>query len=385
MISPEALRVLQRLHEAGFLAYLAGGGVRDLLLGRSPKDFDVATDAHPHQVKRLFSNCRLVGRRFRLAHVFFRNTYIEVATFRAHVSADAPAVPEHLFQQRDGVIARDNVFGTAPEDALRRDFTVNALFYNIADRSIIDYAGGLKDLESRQLRVIGDPLVRFREDPVRMIRAIRFSASLDFKIEETADQAIVELKDTITLASRERLYEELLKVLFCGRAEAAFSKLMDVGLFEALFPEAGAWMKGGEGMEGRTWFFKALHQVDVWRKAGMTPSDPLLWALLFGAYHEWVAEGLLKNGWSRSRALGEAVFQHLMSQANHVRIPKRVAIEAAQILAAQPAFERTQGKRAERFAGHRTFGNALIYLKFSSGVTGRNQDLVQAWMTRPLR
>lgn len=380
MISPEALKVLNRLHEAGFLAYLAGGGVRDLLLGRPPKDFDVATDAHPNQVKRLFRDCRLVGRRFRLAHVFCRNTYIEVATFRAHLPTDDQSAPEHLFQKRDGVIARDNVFGTPPEDALRRDFTVNALFYNIADRSIIDYAEGLKDLDSRVIRVIGDPRIRFREDPVRMIRAIRFSASLNFTIEERASQAIAELKDTIALASRDRLYEELVKLVFCGRAEDAIGKLMSAGLFEVMFPAMGTWLKTPDGAEGQKWLSKALRQVDIWKKAGMIPGDPLLWSLLFGAYHEWIVGRLVKDGWPRQRALAESVFDHLASPANCVRVPKRVMIGMAEIMASQASFERTQGKRAERFRTRRCFSDALVYFKFSSGLTGRNKDLLPSWL-----
>lgn len=381
MISPEALKVLHRLHEAEFLAYLAGGGVRDLLLGRQPKDFDIATDAHPNHVKRLFRDCRLVGRRFRLAHIFFRNTYIEVATFRAHLPTDDQSVPEHLFQKRDGVIARDNVFGTPPEDAVRRDFTVNALFYNIADRSIIDYVDGLKDLDGRVIRVIGDPRVKFREDPVRMIRAIRFAAALDFAIEEGAWQAIAELKDTIALASRDRLYEELVKLVFCGRAEEAIGKLVNTGLFQVMFPGMGAWLKTPDGAEGSKWLAKALRQVDIWKKAGMVPGDPLLWSLLFGAYHEWVAERLVKDGWPRQKALGESVFEHMANPANCVRIPKRVMIGMAEIMAVQPSFERTQGKRAERFRRRRCFSDALVYFKFSSGLTGRNKDLLHTWMT----
>lgn len=380
MISPKALTVLNRLHEAGFIAYLAGGGVRDLLLGRQPKDFDIATSAHPNQVKRLFSNCRLVGRRFRLAHVMFRDGYIEVATFRARLPDEDRTVPEHLFQTRDGLIARDNVFGTPPEDAVRRDFTVNALFYNISDRSIIDYVGGLKDLDQRLLRVIGDPLTRFTEDPVRMIRAIRFAAALDFTIEESAWQAIVQLKDSIALASRERLYEEWMKLLFCRRAEAAIGKLVSAGLFDVLFPQMGAWLKTPAGAEGQKWFAKALRQIDAWIKAGMVPGDSLLWALLFGAYHEWSAERLVKDGCPPRKALGDSVFAHLMEPANGVRIPKWIAIGSSQIVAAQPSFERTKGKRAERFASHRLFSDALVYFKFSSSLTGRNKDLLNEWM-----
>lgn len=379
-ISPEALKVLGRLHECGFLAYLAGGGVRDLLLGRRPKDFDIVTDAHPNQVKRLFRDCRLVGRRFRLAHVLFHNTFIEVATFRAALPPDDQAAPEHLFQKRDGMIARDNVFGTPAEDAMRRDFTVNALFWNFGDRSIIDHVGGLPDVDARVIRVIGDASTSFREDPVRMIRAIRFASALGFTIEDGAWRAILDMKDTIARASRERLYEEWLKLAFCGCAEDAVGKLVSAGLFEVMFPEMGAWRKTPAGEEGQAGFFKALRQLDIWKKAGMMPRDSLLWALLFGTYHEWRAEQLVKEGWPRVEALGEAVFGHLANPANGVRIPKRVIIETAQIMSAQLSFERTQGKRAERFRRRQGFNDALVYLKFSSGLTGKNRELLDFWM-----
>ena len=372
--------MLTRLDEAGFIAYLAGGGVRDLLLNRQPKDFDIATDAHPNEVRRLFRNCRLIGRRFRLAHVFFHNTYIEVATFRANLPPDADAAPPHLFEQRDGLIARDNVFGTPPEDALRRDFTVNALFYNIKDRSIIDYAGGLKDLDQKLLRVIGDPVARFREDPVRMIRAIRFAAALGFAIEDGAWRAIPGLKDSIKLASRDRLYEEWLKLAFCGGAEGAVGKLVETGLFGVMFPAANAWLGSPEGAEGRRWFEKALKQIDIWKKAGMIPGEALLWSLLFGGYHESLAERLVREGWPRHAALGEAVFRHLSSEENAVRVPKRVVMAASQILSVQSSFERARGKRAERLLRRHCFNDALVYLKFSSGLTGRGKELLHQWV-----
>lgn len=301
-ISPEALKVMNRLREGGYLAYLCGGGVRDLLLGRTPKDFDIATDAHPNQVKHLFRNCRLVGRRFRLAHVFFRDTYVEVATFRAHLPPDPGRESEHLVQTREGVIARDNVFGTPPEDAVRRDFTVNALFYNSADGSIIDHVGGLTDLDARVIRSIGDPRVRFREDPVRMIRAIRFAAALGFTIEDSAWKAIEELKEAIALASPDRLYEEAMKLVFCGHAEDAGAKLVGSGLFEGMFPLVGGWLRTPEGAEGSKWLAKAFRQVDTWYRARMIPSDALFWALLFGGYHEFLAGRLAKEGLSRQAA-----------------------------------------------------------------------------------
>jgi poly(A) polymerase len=255
--------VLYKLKEQGYFAYLVGGGVRDLLLGREPKDFDIATDATPNEIKKIFRNCRLIGKRFRLAHIHFHNEIIEVATFRSSSADEPPAEvaagnevkagvgdavatqkpashegepaqpgppatatvtaprprPPRMLKTEDGMILRDNVFGTPEEDALRRDFTVNALFYNIADFSVIDYVGGMRDLRSGFIRIIGDPVVRFTEDPVRMVRAARFAAMLGFEIEEGTKNALLELKDRVALASPSRMYEEVLKLFLLGEGE----------------------------------------------------------------------------------------------------------------------------------------------------------------------
>jgi poly(A) polymerase len=241
-IDPDALKVLYRLKDAGFSAYLVGGGVRDLLLGRRPKDFDIGTDAHPYQVKKLFRNCWIIGRRFRLAHVVFGKKVIEVATFRRQVTdaemteakaaaesadAHAPDDPQHL-------IHRDNTFGTSEEDAFRRDFTINAMFYDIATFSIIDYVGGLQDLRARVVRCIGDPEVRFREDPVRMQRAISFGARLDFDIDPPILEAIARHRGEIAKAAPPRLVDEYYKILRTGCARRTFEALRQSGLFEPL-------------------------------------------------------------------------------------------------------------------------------------------------------
>lgn len=378
-ISPEALKVLYRLKNAGFLAYLAGGSVRDLLLGRIPKDFDVVTDAHPNQVKRLFRNCRLVGRRFRLAHVFFPHAIIEVSTFRAHVATAAGATGRQHVKSAEGLVVRDNVFGTPPEDANRRDFTINALFYNIADFSIVDYVGGLRDLDARILRVIGDPRTRFQEDPVRMIRAVRFAASLGFTIEASAWRALLDMKDLVRLASRERLYEEMLKIAFCGRAAAVAEALLQTGLFTVLFPDAGAWLETSEGAAERSWMLRAFGQADRWKAAGLTPREGLLWTLVFGAYHERLAAGLQNRGLPRPAALARAVHTHLLNPDLRVQIPRKVAREAADILAAQPFFERTRGRFPQQFAARRVFREAFVYLKFAVHARGNDEQLIQWW------
>jgi len=243
-LSPNAVQALYRLKRQGFTAYLVGGSVRDLLLGREPKDFDLVTDATPAQVKRLFRNCRLVGRRFRLAHLHFNDEIIEVATFRAAepdepaeeellpvtaatpvtVQAKSARPPRHL-KSEEGVVLRDNVFGAPEEDAMRRDFTVNALFYDIGDFSIIDYTGGMDDLKRGVIRTIGAPATRFTEDPVRMLRAARFAAMLGFTLEDVTWDAMAEQSATITRSSPPRLYEEILKLFLCGEGEKGYQIL----------------------------------------------------------------------------------------------------------------------------------------------------------------
>jgi len=220
-ISSAAAKVLYHLKDEGYTAYLAGGGVRDLLLHRNPKDFDVATNATPEQIRKIFKNCRLIGRRFRLAHILFRGEIIETSTFRAPVPEE-PDEGTHcentLRVGETGMVMRDNIFGTPEEDALRRDFTINALFYNIADFSVIDFAGGLDDLEKKIIRVIGDPDKRFAEDPVRMIRAARFAGTLEFNIEPAAYESICRNNQLLANAAPSRMYEEVQKLFFCGHA-----------------------------------------------------------------------------------------------------------------------------------------------------------------------
>jgi poly(A) polymerase len=240
-IDPDALKVLGRLQQHDRTAYLVGGGVRDLMLGRRPKDFDIATDAHPYQIKKLFRNCWIIGRRFRLAHIKFGQKTIEVATFRRIVNDPpvnpAPAADGTRGARSAAIIKRDNTFGTPEEDAFRRDFTMNALFYDPATRSVIDYVGGLEDLEHRTIRSIGDPNVRFDEDPVRMLRAAVFAARLGFDMDAAVLEAIAEHRGLIAEASPARLLEEYFKILRSGYAEASFRALARVRLLEVITPE----------------------------------------------------------------------------------------------------------------------------------------------------
>ena len=232
-ISDNALKVLYRLHGAGFEAFLVGGGVRDLLLDQNPKDFDIATNATPEEIRQLFKNCRLIGRRFRLAHIMFGRDIIEVATFRGHHQETTKNVSQ---QSKEGMLLRDNVYGTIDEDAERRDFTINAMYYNIGDYSIHDYAGGHEDLEDRLVRLIGDPQTRYREDPVRMLRAIRFAVKLDFDIEEDTAAPIEDMSHLLQDIPAARLYEESLKMLQSGYGLETYHLMREYNLFQQLFP-----------------------------------------------------------------------------------------------------------------------------------------------------
>ena len=286
LIDPDALKVLYRLSQSDYAAYLVGGSVRDLLLGRRPKDFDIGTSAHPHQVKKLFRNCWIIGRRFRLAHVKFGQKTIEVATFRRPVSAEEMIVAEAEAREavtfdadaatdRDRLVHRDNTFGTPEQDAFRRDFTINALFYDIATFSIIDYTGGLEDLQARVMRCIGNPVERFQEDPVRMLRAVTMAARLEFSIDPPIDSAIAAHRGDLARAAPARLMDELYKLLRTGASERAFRMLADRKLLEPMAPE----LQNGAGDP----LWRSLAAVDAYRARFDAPPETLTNAVLLGS------------------------------------------------------------------------------------------------------
>ncbi len=283
LVDSDALKVLYRLHEHRHVAYLVGGSVRDLLLGRRPKDFDIGTSAHPYEVKKLFRNCWIIGRRFRLAHVRFGTKVVEVATFRRQVSAEelareAPttALPDQPdVDESERLIHRDNTFGSPEEDAFRRDFTINALFYDIGTLSIIDYTGGLADLRDGVVRCIGDPNERFREDPVRMLRAVAMAARLGFRLDPPIDDAIAVHRDEIAKSAPARLIEEFYKLLRTGSGETAFRMLAERGLLEPIAPE----LQRGAG--GGLW--QSLAAVDAYRRRFEAVPEALTNSVLLGS------------------------------------------------------------------------------------------------------
>ncbi len=358
--------MLYGLHEHGYQAYLAGGGVRDLMLGRKPKDFDVVTNATPNEVKRVFRNSRLIGRRFRLAHVFFGLTNIEVATFRALQNAeDSDAAQQPHFKMRDGLVVRDNVWGTPEEDALRRDFTINAVFYNIADFTLIDYVGGLNDLHARVIRFIGDPAMRCVEDPVRMIRAVRFAAMLDLKIEPASSAGIMASAERLALADRSRLYEEIQKLFFCGAAQAAYGLLRYYGLLEVLLPDLGVWLGRKPCTVRCRRVAGALEFLDACKREGRTVSPALLFALLLGGAVEAEAAEAIARGTHVGLAIYNAAMAHCRRLSERIQVPNLVRQRTAEILGCQQRLLAEDGRRAEALAAQPFFPEAVAYAEFN--------------------
>jgi poly(A) polymerase len=351
MIDEETLKVLYRLHRHGFLAYLVGGSVRDLLLGKTPKDFDVATNAHPLDISALFKNSRVIGRRFRLVHVFFKGgKIIEVSTFRSRSEFEE-------VQTEDGNIIRTDSFGTPAEDALRRDITVNGLFYNIADFSIIDYVSGMADLQRQVIRTIGDPDERFQQDPVRMIRAIRHAARTGFSIEGQTYQAILRHREEIRKCSPSRLRDEFLRELKEGAARPSLHLMLQTGLLFSLFPglERALGHRSLSEKKTREFFLSLFDLVDQFLKTGRQVTEPILLALFLTPFlravipqHPFLGKREKYIYWAQSihwavheiftpfsfpRGAKEMAYQILVAQSNLKKsinngvIPKRLSMK----------------------------------------------------------
>lgn len=375
-ISGAALKVLYRLHKAGYQAFLVGGGVRDALLGLHPKDFDIATDAHPEEVRALFSNCRLIGRRFRLAHIRFGREIIEVATFRAATDAtDKHADVEH---DQEGRILRDNVYGTIGEDVWRRDFTCNALYYNIADFSIWDYVGGMQDIERRQIVLIGDPDTRLREDPVRMLRAVRFAAKLGFAIDASVEESISRNRSLLTNVPAARLFDEFLKMFQAGHAEKTFELLRKFELFGMLFPETEAELLRDSDYLKFTRMALTNTDQRVQSEQSVTPMFLLgvfLWAPVRTFAQRLCAEENLPLG----QALGIASFEIAGLQQSRISMPRRFTAPMREMLAMQPRFDSTHGKRAANLLEHRRFRAAYDFMMLRAKAGDFDPELARFW------
>ena len=377
-ISENALKVLYRLKQGGYQAYLVGGGVRDLLLGREPKDFDVATDATPEEVRKVFRNCRLIGRRFRLAHVHFGREIIEVATFRGGGRDELPDGERHI---QNGMIVRDNLYGTREEDALRRDFSVNALYYNIADFSVIDYAGGLSDLQDGRLRLIGDdPEKRYREDPVRMIRAVRFACKLGFNIDPDCERPLLELGHLLRDIPPARLFEEMLKLLQSGLGLCAFEKLRHYGLFSHLFPGTDECLDHEDHDFPIIFVSRGLANTDRRIQEGLPVTPAFLFGvLLWEPVRQRCQELLDTKDLRPNEAMLLASGDVSARQQSLVAIPKRFALPMREIWALQPRLEQRQGKRAHRLVTHPRFRAAYDFLVLRAEAGEVEVELAEWW------
>lgn len=374
-ISKSALKVLYRLHGSGFQAFLVGGSVRDALLGLHPKDFDIATDAHPEEVRTLFGNCRLIGRRFRLAHVRFGREVIEVATFRA---AASDANGSDVAHDHEGRILRDNVYGKIDEDVWRRDFTCNALYYNIADFSIWDYVGGVDHIKARRLVLIGDPSKRLREDPVRMLRAVRFAAKLDFRIDESVGAAIAAHRGLLRNVPPARLFDEFLKLFQAGFAEKTFELLREYKLFEQLFPETFEQLERDDNFAR---FVKtSLISTDRRVAEGKSITPMFLLGVFLWAPVQRFAEHLRSNEeMSEAEALAVAAQEIAVLQQSRISIPRRFTAPMRDMFALQPRFAARSGRRGLKFLEHRRFRAAYDFMMLRSEVGEVDEATASFW------
>lgn len=373
------MKVLYTLKKAGFEAYLVGGGVRDLLLGREPKDFDVVTDAEPEEVKRLFRSARLIGRRFRLAHVRFGPEVIEVATFRGAIE-DTEEEEDHV--SVNGRIVRDNVYGTTvEEDVWRRDFSVNSLYYDIRDFSVLDYTGGMADLEAGILRIIGDPVRRYREDPVRMLRAVRFAAKLGFRLGEETAAAIPECAPMLADIPPARLYEEVLKLFLGGAAVQTFELLNHFDLFKYLFSQSAERFEQEPMDPAGRLIVQALENTDrrLEEEKPVTPSF-LFAALLWPAVHEKAA-AYASDGLTSVQAMDTAGMDVLARQISQVSVPRRFSMAAREIWSLQPRLEQRRGKRAIQLPARPRFRAAYDFLVLRAEA-GEDVAEVADWWTQ---
>jgi len=366
--------VLYRLHKSGYQAFLVGGCVRDALLGLHPKDFDVATNATPDEVRALFDNCRLIGRRFRLAHVRFGREIIETATFRAA----ANHARDDVAHDDEGRIIRDNVYGSIEEDVWRRDFTCNALYYNIADFSIWDFTAGIDDVERRRLVLIGDPDKRLREDPVRMLRAVRFAAKLDFTIDPTVIESMHKHAELLSNVPAARLFDEFLKLFQAGFAEKTFDLLREHKLFAQMFPATDQELDAdGAFME----FVRAALRNTDRRVAGGKSVTPmfLVGVFLWAPTIKLAALRQTEEKMSESQSLSLAAYELTSQQQRRISIPKRFTIPMREMLALQPRFAVRRGKRGIKLLEHRRFRAAYDFMVLLSEVGQVDKEIADFW------
>jgi poly(A) polymerase len=373
-ISNAALKVLYGLHDNGYRACLVGGAVRDLLLGRAPKDFDIATDAHPEKIREIFKKSRLIGRRFRLAHVRFGREIIEVATFRSshEISGSESGVSQ------EGQILRDNVYGTLEEDVWRRDFTINALYYDIRDFSVIDYVGGVTDLRQGLIKLIGKPIVRYREDPVRMLRAIRFAAKLDFTIARSSMSPIPSLIHLLNEISPARLFDETMKLFNAGHALAVYERLFEIGLLALLYPSTRRVQSSDLDCHNK-FVRKALRNTDYRISNGKSVNPAFLISVFLWYPMKTIYSAEVHRGKNQKDALRLASDRILHEQVRVLAVPRRFAQAVRDIWELQARFSNRSPRRASRLLEVPKFRAAYDFLALRSGDDRASLKLVDWW------
>ncbi|MEZ5538612.1 MAG: polynucleotide adenylyltransferase PcnB [Pseudomonadales bacterium] len=374
-INNHALQVIRRLQEAGYDAHIVGGGVRDLLLGLRPKDFDVATSATPEQVRQVFRHSRIIGRRFRIVHVLFGRETIEVTTFRGHHS-NAESTKDAIAHD-SGLLLRDNVYGSIEEDAIRRDFTVNALYYG-TDHHIRDFCHGLKDIEKRQIKIIGDAETRYREDPVRMLRAVRLAAKLNFSIEKNTAAPITKLAPLLRDISNARLFDEMLKLFMAGYAVKTFDLMVQQRLFHILFPSAARLLENGNYTDRL--IRQAFTNTDTRINNDLRVTPAFLCAALLWPALQQEQQREQKNGMHPHQALQKVMPKIIGEQTKLIGIPRRFTQPMQEIWELQWLLTRRQGGRADQLLEHPRFRAAYDFLLLREQAGEELQDL-GAWWT----
>lgn len=376
-IGRSALKVMYDLNEAGYQAYLVGGGVRDLLLGERPKDFDVATDATPEQVKKLFRNSRIIGRRFKIVHVRFGRDIIEVTTFRGHHDDDASS--HHSARSEEGMLLRDNVYGDIRSDAIRRDFTINALYYTVDKFSIHDFTGGIEDIKRKKIRMIGKPELRYQEDPVRMLRAARFAAKLGFEVDTASAKPIFTMGQLLQNIPSARLFEEVLKLFMGGYATASFEKLQQFQLLQYLLPATTEALEKNQPY-AEALIKQALANTDkrIHNQQRVTPAF-IFAAMLWGPLCKQ-QQALEDKGLAALPAHQQAAQDIIARQIQATSIPKRFTQTMREIWELQSRLDRRQGNRAQRLFEHPRFRAAYDFLLMREQA-GENLQGLGAWWT----
>ncbi|SFW87692.1 polynucleotide adenylyltransferase PcnB [Pseudomonas sp. NFACC10-1] len=374
-----AVNIVERLQNAGYQAYLVGGCVRDMMLNITPKDFDVATSATPEQVRAEFRNARIIGRRFKLVHIHFGREIIEVATFRAnHPQDDEEEDSNQSSRNESGRILRDNVYGTLEEDAQRRDFTINALYYDPVSERVLDYANGVHDIRNRLIRLIGDPEQRYKEDPVRMLRAVRFAAKLDFGIEKHSAQPIRALAPMLRDIPSARLFEEVLKLFLSGHAAPTFEMLVDLELFEPLFPASSKALEYNPTYT-HTLISNALINTDLRIKQNKPVTPAFLFAaLLWPALPAKVLRAQ-ERGMPPIAAMQEAAHELIIEQCQRIAIPKRFTLPIREIWDMQERLPRRSGKRADLLLDNSRFRAGYDFLLLRETAGEQTEGLGQWW------